>query len=383
MNKGQATLIGTILIILVAGAVFTLFFNYFRTISEQNEEIAELRRSAESAGDILLSDAYPSSWNVENVRKVGLLEEDILQMSNLEEFSKINYSRSKLLLGIKHDYLMHLQLDDGTLLPIPVPGGFIDFLGWTGITSQKGNGGAPFSTFFDLITKKTENLARTERFVTLPNGYAPDNKAKLILYTWSTILQDLGDFACSNSIDDDSDGFTDFPADPGCWGSADDDETDPSLDIQCNYSTVACAADTVELIRISGGLFGSSRHAASPGYSGYSGRICCGYANYLEVSTQSSCAGDPGSDVIGLSNGGANAHVQIKAPAQITYQNRTCLTASVSAGGNTVQCRFETSCSGGRVCAFSVSSESGAHIGGCDNTDPLVDYADQYCCKFT
>lgn len=33
--------------------------------------------------------------------------------------------------------------------------------------------------------------------------------------------------ACSNGIDDDGDGATDFPGDPGCTSAADDDETDP------------------------------------------------------------------------------------------------------------------------------------------------------------
>jgi hypothetical protein len=34
--------------------------------------------------------------------------------------------------------------------------------------------------------------------------------------------------ACTNLIDDDGDGFIDFPADPGCSGIDDDSEVDPA-----------------------------------------------------------------------------------------------------------------------------------------------------------
>jgi hypothetical protein len=39
---------------------------------------------------------------------------------------------------------------------------------------------------------------------------------------------------CFNGVDDDGDGFTDFPAEPGCEGPGDDDETDPRVPTTCN-----------------------------------------------------------------------------------------------------------------------------------------------------
>ncbi len=39
---------------------------------------------------------------------------------------------------------------------------------------------------------------------------------------------------CSDGIDNDGDGLTDFPADPGCTDANDDDETDPPADPQCS-----------------------------------------------------------------------------------------------------------------------------------------------------
>ena len=40
--------------------------------------------------------------------------------------------------------------------------------------------------------------------------------------------------ACSNSNDDDQDGYTDFPADPGCGSEFDDNEANPAIDPLCN-----------------------------------------------------------------------------------------------------------------------------------------------------
>ena len=49
-------------------------------------------------------------------------------------------------------------------------------------------------------------------------GYTP--------YTYPHPLASGVGYACSDSVDNDGDGFTDYPSDPGCLGTTDDDESD-------------------------------------------------------------------------------------------------------------------------------------------------------------
>ena len=46
---------------------------------------------------------------------------------------------------------------------------------------------------------------------------------------------------CSDGIDNDQDGLTDFPADPGCDNAADNDETDaPAVSVQAANAAADC-----------------------------------------------------------------------------------------------------------------------------------------------
>jgi len=68
----------------------------------------------------------------------------------------------------------------------------------------------------------------------------PDQPANMVLYGNGTVVADLSVYraeilgvintpTCSDGLDDDGDGLTDFPADPGCSAADDDDERDAAL----------------------------------------------------------------------------------------------------------------------------------------------------------
>ena len=50
---------------------------------------------------------------------------------------------------------------------------------------------------------------------------------------------------CSNGLDDDADGVTDFPYEPGCSAAGDDDESDPDMapSVEMNSTTTVMATD--------------------------------------------------------------------------------------------------------------------------------------------
>lgn len=212
-KKGQIVLIGMILIIFLVGGVFALFFNYFSGGNEESRGYENLHEDAVFASDNLLSQGFPRSWDAQSVQKLGLLEGDKVLMSNLAEFSKFNYSKSKLMIGIQQDYMFYFEHANGTILPIEVDGGSIEFLGWSGIPGQNGNGGGPFPVFFNLIDGKTSNLAREERFINFEEGYTPNNKAKLTLYTWDSLIDDLDSYSCECDPVNISEYITDYCGD--------------------------------------------------------------------------------------------------------------------------------------------------------------------------
>ncbi|MDQ4108528.1 MAG: DNRLRE domain-containing protein [Actinomycetota bacterium] len=74
--------------------------------------------------------------------------------------------------------------------------------------------------------------------VALNSREAGSNPPQLVVETTTTSPPPAP--ACSDGLDNDSDGLTDYPADPGCIGATDDDETDPLPGV-----VVATAGDIV------------------------------------------------------------------------------------------------------------------------------------------
>ena len=380
MKKGQVVVIGFILTVVLFILVISLFYSQFNSIFADESDYPDIKGDSEHVSNLLLTEGYPPDWETDTVMKLGILDGDVISLRKLENFSKIPYYRSKLLLGVKYDYMFLLERTDSSVIMIPNVNR--DFLGWNGdVQSYPGNGGRPFEFFFDAITSKAEHIARNEKFVEIDEGIGEYTYGKLIVYTWDAV-NDLmfNETQCNNGIDDDGDGYVDLD-DPGCLDLNDDNETDPPLNLSCDFKSTNCDTNETEIIEFYGaGSFfpfpGNDIYHAALSGSGYSNKVCCYYGPFIEVSTEPDCGGADGYEVLVRLDKEVNAHVQDNSYSD--YANKTCIRGTVQP----IDCTYEFNplsdvcLDTDRECLFSMSDSTNAHIGDCLKFDIKV------CCKF-
>lgn len=123
-KKAQGILFSSMLALFIFFLVVTLFANYLfdaPKITSQNSELLE--KQAQRAADNLLSEGYPQNWNLNTVKKIGLLTNESLDEKKLLLFENLvktqeGYQRSKALLGIQYDYIVTIRnqtLGDNTI----------------------------------------------------------------------------------------------------------------------------------------------------------------------------------------------------------------------------------------------------------------------------
>ncbi len=398
MKRAQAAVIGFIITVFILLAVFHLFAPQIKMLFADESLFEEVREESDHIGNILLSQGYPYDWDADTVNKTGILDGDKLSMRKLSEFAQIDYEKTKRMFGIRYDYMFFIEKDNLSngfsnttkiVLPHPINR---DFFGWNGyLGSYTGNGGMPFGYFFSFIDREAKYIAKTEKFVYLEENLTGGYNAKITIYTWNNVDINFSQYECGDGVNNDphEDSLIDYwdplagiapPhfGDPGCSGYNDNNESDDRV-IGCRFvpSLIPCSAQEVELLRMSGSVFGN-RHAALPGFTGYNDRICCGPKNLLNVTSDDTCDGDAGSDFIRLS-GSSNAHLQEGSYAN--YGTRLCLEGSNHLGQNKkIMCKFENPCGGNRDCIFSMDSRTNAHIGGCNGYGIEV-YSNKFCCR--
>jgi hypothetical protein len=405
MKRSQAAVIGFIVTVILIVVVLQLFSPQIRLLFGNKNDYNLVREDAEHISNVLIAEGFPPNWNAGTVKRVGLLDGDMISIEKLKEFANISYSRSKLLLGTKYDYMFFLENETNTSIAILNRTMITlyssinrDFFGWNGyIKNYDGNGGYPFGFFYNQIYQKAKYIAKTERFVNLEDNFGGKTSAKLVIYTWDPIDLNLGMYECSDGIDnaDPEDNLVDYwddawgnnvPSgrkDPGCTGLLDDNETDEQIGFGCEYRA-SCTPWQIPVIELSNPTFGQ-QHAALIG-SGYPGVICCDKKDGLvNVNTSSSCEGDDigKKDYIRLDSPN-NAHIQ-EGQAFTAYQYRTCIKANASFPGNPkIECRFDSklNCDNGkRTCVFSIDGNTNSHIGGCEDYGIPI-YSNRFCCKF-
>ncbi|PIN88853.1 hypothetical protein COU60_05525 [Candidatus Pacearchaeota archaeon CG10_big_fil_rev_8_21_14_0_10_34_76] len=103
--------------LIIASVLFILgiviFFVYTINTSQQaQDKIDELDYQGNLIAEDLMSEGSPADWNVENVQKIGILTNNKINNSKLENFYQLsdqNYQKTKSLFDIKYDYFMNLS----------------------------------------------------------------------------------------------------------------------------------------------------------------------------------------------------------------------------------------------------------------------------------
>lgn len=101
------------MIIFVVG-ILSFYLYTINIPSGMREVIQELQQEGESIADSLMSEGSPADWSVTNVVRIGLLSDERINQTKLDNFRNLastDYNRTKSLFRTKEEYFIYLDND--------------------------------------------------------------------------------------------------------------------------------------------------------------------------------------------------------------------------------------------------------------------------------
>lgn len=112
--KGQVWTIEFILSFLIFTAAIILsvktVFNLY-----SNQDLRDIQRESEFVSQYLLSEGYPTDWDDSSLIRAGLTTQGRLDISKLERFHSLDYSKAKNALGIRSDFYIYFSNASGNI----------------------------------------------------------------------------------------------------------------------------------------------------------------------------------------------------------------------------------------------------------------------------
>ena len=97
-----------IIAMLIFAVALTIYFVYTTNLSKEDiSSLNDLISDTKLVSSSLVSEGYPSNWNSNTVKRIGLTNNDqMIDKRKMNEFMEISYNKSKKLLGTAYEYLL-------------------------------------------------------------------------------------------------------------------------------------------------------------------------------------------------------------------------------------------------------------------------------------
>jgi hypothetical protein len=96
-----------------------LYSNYSVNLQKQEEgDLEKLIVDIQSISSNLALSGYPNNWTASNVVRIGIADEQRINISKLKNFKKLDYKTTKSKLGTAYDYFIFFLNDQGQVLNI-------------------------------------------------------------------------------------------------------------------------------------------------------------------------------------------------------------------------------------------------------------------------
>lgn len=179
MKKSQSLVISFVAIIVILILFIQLFLSEYLESLKEDDNLELVEEDATRIGNLLSGPSNPREWeSIEEVKKIGLVKEGVILNDTLYEYAKLSYSKSKMLLGIQHDYIFYLLNKSDT-----VTAGGKEYWGWN---PAGGNGGSNLEAVLSDIYAASAYIAKDERFVRFKAVNSSAATLKLIVLVWSS-----------------------------------------------------------------------------------------------------------------------------------------------------------------------------------------------------
>jgi hypothetical protein len=121
MKKAQIwyfdLIVGLTIFILMLVVVFR--YSSVRFLDKQTEEIS-VAEEAQRLSEALVSAGIPSNWTQEDAVSIGILSDtstiDLIKVERLKNYTLDNYDKTRFLIGINSDYLLHFETTNNQIL---------------------------------------------------------------------------------------------------------------------------------------------------------------------------------------------------------------------------------------------------------------------------
>jgi len=109
--KAQAFLTDFTISALIMIVVVVIYFSYIKNLPYQHDSsLNDLFDNAKIVSSSLVSSGSPANWNANNAARIGFVDDgNKISNDKFNEFSKINYNKSRRLLGTTNDYFLFFE----------------------------------------------------------------------------------------------------------------------------------------------------------------------------------------------------------------------------------------------------------------------------------
>lgn len=159
--KGQAFVQDLIIAIFIIVIFFIIFLNIEKNDVREDSNLG-ISSEAKVLSDYLVSTGYPIDWNISNVVRIGITDDNnILDKEKLNKFYNLtrdDYENVRYILGVKNDFIVFFTDYNGNLITIEN----LSFFGKPGYNLSKIESDTPSNLFkvsrFVVLKEQTVNI---------------------------------------------------------------------------------------------------------------------------------------------------------------------------------------------------------------------------------
>ena len=107
-----------IVAVLIFSAAILVYYKTTTNLSDQDETLLDdLLIDAKSISGSLMSQGYPYNWIEDNVVRIGISNDNRINETKLEQFSRIPYNNSRKLFGTAYNYYVYFRDRNNNIIP--------------------------------------------------------------------------------------------------------------------------------------------------------------------------------------------------------------------------------------------------------------------------
>jgi len=155
-----------IIAVLIFSAAILIYYKTTTNLSDQDEELLDdLLIDAKSISNSLMSQGYPYNWIEDNVVRIGITNDNRINETKLEQFSRIPYNDSRKLFGTAYNYYVYFRDRNNDIIPFNET---LEGIGKPGVDSTN-----------IQTVEKPKKLVKVTRFVIKKSDIV-----KMVIYLW-------------------------------------------------------------------------------------------------------------------------------------------------------------------------------------------------------